>query len=296
MSGCRTDSGGSPLCGRACRMTPGGRAACGGARAGERPTREVSASGIHASVPAALPQTPFPPEILRRRQGLGWLCSRDRERSHAGATPDAVRVGPPHCGCRADQIEIVIHPVSLQGGRKVTAHALGVDTDLGRAFTPADVSELLRRGAEAVPRCGPATSDAIVHKQQARADRLKRPRMVPPPAPARQSPSSRRPRTPRPSPPPCSPPNCAPPRHVPQCGPCGNPAPARRPWGTGVHRRVPASHLTDSVTEMADRGRMLRQRYAHPNEDRVTQQVREADRGRTVPGSPDRTAARAAGY
>ncbi|MGW3328547.1 hypothetical protein [Streptomyces virginiae] len=51
----------------------------------------------------------------------------------------------------ADQTEIVIHPVSPQGGRKVTAHALSVDADLGRAFTPADVSEFLRRaGLEAV--------------------------------------------------------------------------------------------------------------------------------------------------
>lgn len=31
---------------------------------------------------------------------------------------------PPHCGCMADQTEIVIHPVSPQGGRKVTVHAL----------------------------------------------------------------------------------------------------------------------------------------------------------------------------
>ncbi|MFJ3204600.1 hypothetical protein [Streptomyces sp. NPDC086989] len=45
----------------------------------------------------------------------------------------------------ADQTEIVIHPVSPRGGRKITVHALGVDADLGRAFTPADVSELLRR-------------------------------------------------------------------------------------------------------------------------------------------------------
>ncbi|MFD9271392.1 hypothetical protein ACFWB1_37355 [Streptomyces goshikiensis] len=45
----------------------------------------------------------------------------------------------------ADQMEIVIHPVSPQGGRKVTAHVLGVDADLGRAFTPADVPEFLRR-------------------------------------------------------------------------------------------------------------------------------------------------------
>ncbi|MEU9182023.1 hypothetical protein AB0C90_35385 [Streptomyces sp. NPDC048550] len=45
----------------------------------------------------------------------------------------------------ADQTEIVIHPVSPQGGRKVTAHAFGVDADLGRAFTPADVSDLLSR-------------------------------------------------------------------------------------------------------------------------------------------------------
>ncbi|TDU73827.1 hypothetical protein [Streptomyces sp. KS 21] len=44
-----------------------------------------------------------------------------------------------------DQTEIVVHPVSPQGGRKVTVHALGVDADLGRAFTPADVSEFLRR-------------------------------------------------------------------------------------------------------------------------------------------------------
>ncbi len=45
----------------------------------------------------------------------------------------------------ADQTEIVIHPVSPQGGRKVTVHALGVDADLGRAFTLADVAEFLRR-------------------------------------------------------------------------------------------------------------------------------------------------------
>ncbi|MEU4360007.1 hypothetical protein [Streptomyces virginiae] len=45
----------------------------------------------------------------------------------------------------ADQTQIVIHPVSPQGGRKVTVHAFGVDADLGRAFTPGDVSEFLRR-------------------------------------------------------------------------------------------------------------------------------------------------------
>ncbi|WP_404953006.1 hypothetical protein [Streptomyces sp. 147326] len=45
----------------------------------------------------------------------------------------------------ADQTEIVIHPVSAQGGRKVTVHALGVDADLGRAFTLGDVAEFLRR-------------------------------------------------------------------------------------------------------------------------------------------------------
>ncbi|MFB7810431.1 hypothetical protein [Streptomyces virginiae] len=51
----------------------------------------------------------------------------------------------------ADQTEIVIHPVSPQGGRKVTVHALGVDADLGRAHTLADVSEFLRRaGLETV--------------------------------------------------------------------------------------------------------------------------------------------------
>ncbi|MDX3538122.1 hypothetical protein PV721_27970 [Streptomyces sp. MB09-01] len=51
----------------------------------------------------------------------------------------------------ADQTEIVVHPVSAQGGRKVTVHALGVDADLGRAFTPEDVSEFLRRaGLEGV--------------------------------------------------------------------------------------------------------------------------------------------------
>ncbi|MGW3056413.1 hypothetical protein ACWC98_10775 [Streptomyces goshikiensis] len=51
----------------------------------------------------------------------------------------------------ADRTEIVIHPVSPRGGRKVTAHVLGVAADLGRAFTPTDVSELLRRaGLEAV--------------------------------------------------------------------------------------------------------------------------------------------------
>ncbi|MFA7765376.1 hypothetical protein [Streptomyces sp. NRRL S-448] len=45
----------------------------------------------------------------------------------------------------SDRTEIVIHPVSPMGGRKVSVHALGVDADLGRAFTPADVSEFLRR-------------------------------------------------------------------------------------------------------------------------------------------------------
>lgn len=44
-----------------------------------------------------------------------------------------------------DQTEIVIHPVSPKGGREVTVHALGVDADLGRAHSPADVSEFLRR-------------------------------------------------------------------------------------------------------------------------------------------------------
>ncbi|WP_030711975.1 hypothetical protein [Streptomyces sp. NRRL F-2580] len=44
----------------------------------------------------------------------------------------------------ARQTEIVIHPVSSQCGHKVTVHALGVGTDLGRAFTPG-VSEFLRR-------------------------------------------------------------------------------------------------------------------------------------------------------
>ncbi|MDX3539024.1 hypothetical protein PV721_32775 [Streptomyces sp. MB09-01] len=49
----------------------------------------------------------------------------------------------------ADQTESVIHPVSLspQGGRKVTVHALGTDAELGRAFTPGDVSQFLRRSA-----------------------------------------------------------------------------------------------------------------------------------------------------
>ncbi|MGW5852036.1 hypothetical protein ACWFQ8_29500 [Streptomyces sp. NPDC055254] len=45
----------------------------------------------------------------------------------------------------ADQTEIVVHPVSPRGGRKVTVHALGVDADLGRADSPADVSRALRR-------------------------------------------------------------------------------------------------------------------------------------------------------
>jgi len=45
----------------------------------------------------------------------------------------------------ADRTEIVVHPVSPKGGRKVTAHVHGVDADLGRAFTPGDVSEFLRR-------------------------------------------------------------------------------------------------------------------------------------------------------
>ncbi|GAA3374685.1 hypothetical protein [Streptomyces racemochromogenes] len=44
-----------------------------------------------------------------------------------------------------DETQIVVHPVSPSGGRKVTAHALGVDADLGRAFMPADVVEFLRR-------------------------------------------------------------------------------------------------------------------------------------------------------
>ncbi|MGW2587147.1 hypothetical protein ACWCYZ_38695 [Streptomyces virginiae] len=35
--------------------------------------------------------------------------------------------------------------MSQRGGRKVTVPALGVDTDLGRALTPGDVSEFLRR-------------------------------------------------------------------------------------------------------------------------------------------------------
>lgn len=65
--------------------------------------------------------------------------------------PDAVLAGPSHSGWMADRTEIVIHPVSPRGGRKVTAHVLGVAADLGRAFTPTDVSELLRRaGLEAV--------------------------------------------------------------------------------------------------------------------------------------------------
>ncbi|MFG2486900.1 MULTISPECIES: hypothetical protein [Streptomyces] len=45
----------------------------------------------------------------------------------------------------SDQTEIIVHPVSPQGGRKVTVHALGVDVDLGRAQTPRDVAEFLRR-------------------------------------------------------------------------------------------------------------------------------------------------------
>ncbi|MDX3536778.1 hypothetical protein PV721_20840 [Streptomyces sp. MB09-01] len=68
----------------------------------------------------------------------------------------------------------MIHPVAPQGWRKVTVHALVVDADLGRAFTPADVSEFLRRaGLEdvdlsedgpirwegAAPRYGPAISE-----------------------------------------------------------------------------------------------------------------------------------------
>lgn len=44
-----------------------------------------------------------------------------------------------------DQTEIVVHPVSPKGGRQVTVHALGVDAELGRAYTPADVVEFLRR-------------------------------------------------------------------------------------------------------------------------------------------------------
>ncbi|WP_199829397.1 hypothetical protein [Streptomyces sp. WM6368] len=31
----------------------------------------------------------------------------------------------------SDQTEIIVHPVSPKGGRKVTVHALGVDVDLG---------------------------------------------------------------------------------------------------------------------------------------------------------------------
>ncbi|MBT2449461.1 hypothetical protein J7F03_20690 [Streptomyces sp. ISL-43] len=45
----------------------------------------------------------------------------------------------------ADETEIIVHPVSPKGGRKVTAHVHGVDADLGRAFDPLDVSEFLRR-------------------------------------------------------------------------------------------------------------------------------------------------------
>ncbi|MFE2925352.1 hypothetical protein [Streptomyces goshikiensis] len=47
----------------------------------------------------------------------------------------------------AGQAEIIVHPVSSKGGRKVTVHALGVDADLGRAQTPRDVAEFLRRAA-----------------------------------------------------------------------------------------------------------------------------------------------------
>lgn len=50
-----------------------------------------------------------------------------------------------------DHTEIVVHPVSPKGGRKVTVHALGVDADLGRAYAPSDVAEFLRRaGLEGV--------------------------------------------------------------------------------------------------------------------------------------------------
>ncbi|MGW6871802.1 hypothetical protein ACWGHA_05635 [Streptomyces xanthophaeus] len=35
----------------------------------------------------------------------------------------------------SDQTEIIVHPVSPKGGRKVTVHALGVDVDFGRAGT-----------------------------------------------------------------------------------------------------------------------------------------------------------------
>ncbi|ARE77220.1 hypothetical protein ADK75_04120 [Streptomyces virginiae] len=45
----------------------------------------------------------------------------------------------------SDETEIIVHPVSSQGGRKVTVHALGVDADRGRAHAPRDVAEFLRR-------------------------------------------------------------------------------------------------------------------------------------------------------
>lgn len=44
----------------------------------------------------------------------------------------------------ADRTEIVIHPVSPQGGRKLTVHALGVDAGLGLAFGARGTSEFLR--------------------------------------------------------------------------------------------------------------------------------------------------------
>ncbi|MFJ6485938.1 MULTISPECIES: hypothetical protein [unclassified Streptomyces] len=43
-------------------------------------------------------------------------------------------------------MEFVLRPASPRVGREVTVHAtLGVDTDPGRACTPGDVSEFLRR-------------------------------------------------------------------------------------------------------------------------------------------------------
>ncbi|WP_079154119.1 hypothetical protein [Streptomyces subrutilus] len=41
-----------------------------------------------------------------------------------------------------------MHPESSKGGRKLTAHALGMDVDLGRAQRPRRVAEFLRRAGQ----------------------------------------------------------------------------------------------------------------------------------------------------
>lgn len=45
----------------------------------------------------------------------------------------------------ADQTQVTVHPVAPTGGRRVTAHAHGVDSILGVAYGMSDVVEFLRR-------------------------------------------------------------------------------------------------------------------------------------------------------